>query len=279
MTDADIRTYPDSPTLLRSLDAHGVLLLTLNRPERNNAWTPELEEAYFGSLLAAAEDPTVRVIVVTGAGKSFCPGLDALVLSESATAGKPITAARRWPMTVARLIPKPVIAAVNGAAAGLGFVQVAAADLRFASTSAKFATAFSRRGLPAEHSLSWLLPRLIGTGAAMDLLLSSRAIGAEEAKAIGLVNAVYEPDELLPATLAYAHDLAANCSPSSMAAIKGQVRLDLDRGAEEARLSAFVTVAELASQPDFKEGVASFVERRPPQFEGLARRVDVTRGW
>ena len=152
----------------------GCSSLTFNRPDRNNGWTIELEEAYFGTLLAAAEDPAVRVIVVTGAGKTFCPGLDMIALEESARQGKPMSSQRRWSMTVARDIPKPIIAAVNGAAAGIGFIQVACADLRFAASTAKFTTAFARRGLPAENSLSWLLPRLIGVGNAMDLLLSAR---------------------------------------------------------------------------------------------------------
>src|SRR5690606_1221423 len=103
---------------------------------------------------------------------------------------------RRWPMTTARRIPKPIIAAINGACAGIGFVQMASCDIVLASTAAKFTTAFSRRGLPAENSLSWLLPRLIGTANAMDLLLSARIVLAEEARAIGLVKQVFEPDEL-----------------------------------------------------------------------------------
>ena len=140
--------------LLRDLDAHGVLLLTWNRPERNNGWSDELEEAYFATLIVAANDPAVRAIVVTGAGKSFCPGKDIAALQESATRGSQANLGRRWPMTTARLIPKPIIAAVNGACAGIGFVQMASSDLAFASTTAKFTTAFSRRGLPAENSLS-----------------------------------------------------------------------------------------------------------------------------
>jgi enoyl-CoA hydratase/carnithine racemase len=264
--------------LLREVQ-DGVLLLTWNRPDRHNAWTIDLENAYFGALIDAANDPDVRVIVVTGAGRSFCPGLDMIVLAESSTQGKPISSQRRWPMTTARWIPKPVIAAVNGAAAGIGFIQMVACDLRFASTTAKFTSAFARRGLPAENSISWLLPRLIGTGAAMDLLLSARVVGADEALQIGLVNRLFPPEELLPATLAYARDLAANCSPAAMAAIKGQVHADLERTSEEARLQALVTVAEISGLADFDEGVRSFQERRPPQFAGLAADVHVPKAW
>ena len=263
--------------ILRDLH-EGVLLLTWNRPERHNAWTIDLEEAYFGALLEAASDPEVRVIVVTGAGRSFCPGLDLEVLAAAAH-GEPMSNRRRYPMTMARRIPKPVIAAVNGAAAGIGFVQMLACDLRFAARTAKFTTSFARRGLPAENSTSWLLPRLVGTGVAMDLMISARVVQAEEALALGLLNGVTEAEDLLPTALAYARDLAASCSPASMAAIKHQMLDDLERGSEEARLESIVIVSELAAGPDFDEGVRSFREKRSPQFAGLAATIAVPRGW
>jgi enoyl-CoA hydratase/carnithine racemase len=257
--------------LLRDLDA-GVLLLTYNRPERNNGWTIDLEEAYFGALAEAAKDPAVHAIVVTGAGRSFCPGLDMEVLS-AATEGERQPDRPRRPMTFARSVPKPVIAAINGACAGIGFIQACAADIRFAARGAKFTTAFARRGLPAENSLSWLLPRIVGNGTAMDLLLSSRVLVAEEAHAIGLVNRIWESDELLPETLAYAKDMAVNCSPRSMAAIKQQVLGDWERTAEESRQLALQLLAKLSKEADFVEGVRSFTEKRPPKFGGLS--VDV----
>jgi enoyl-CoA hydratase/carnithine racemase len=265
--------------LLHELDEAGVLLLTLHRPERNNAWTIELEEAYFGALIAAANDAAVRVVVVTGSGKSFCPGLDMLALEASAREGRPMASQRRWPMTTARFIPKPVIGAINGAAAGIGFIQAVCCDLRFASSSAKFTTAFARRGLAAENSISWLLPRIVGAANALDLLLSARLVTADEALGMGLVNRITEPDELLPAALGYARDLAVNCSPASMAAIKRQVMADLERGSEEARLQSLVTNSALGASADFVEGVASYQERRPPAFPGLAAGLDVPRGW
>lgn len=260
--------------VLRDLRA-GVLLLTLHRPERHNAWTIDLEETYFGALVDAAADPEVRVIVVTGAGRSFCPGMDMEVLT-AAVVGERVSRPRA-PMTLPRSIPKPVIAAINGACAGIGFIQACAADLRFASTTAKLATSFARRGLPAESSVSWLLPRLVGTGTALDLLLSGRVLLADEAKSIGLVDRLYEPDELLPATLAYAADLAANCSPRSMAAIKAQVHGDWERTADDSRRRAQQLVVELRDLPDFTEGVESFTQKRPPRFEGLSVDVAVER--
>jgi len=275
--NAPITDYPESDELRRELDVQGVLLITWNRPERNNAWTFTMEDAYFGSLIAAANDPAVRAIVVTGAGRSFCPGLDMEVLARSATSGERGGAYRRWPMTTARLIPKPIIAAVNGACAGIGFVQMASSDVVFASTTSKFTTSFARRGLPAENSLSWILPRLIGTANAMDLLLSGRVVLAEEAKEIGLVRALVQPDELLPTALAYARDLATNCSPASMAHIKQQVLTDWERTAEEARLRSLVLMSEMGQHPDFREGVTSFLDKRAPEFLGYDAQLHVNR--
>lgn len=267
--------YPESDELLRELDDHGVLLLTLNRPERNNAWTYTLEDAYFGTLLAAANDRAVRAIVVTGAGRSFCPGMDLQILEQSAKHGQTSGMHRRWPMTTARQVPKPVIGAINGACAGIGFIHLASCDIAFASSAAKFTTSFARRGLPAENSLSWILPRLVGTADAMDLLLSARVVLADEAEQLGLVNKVLEPDELLPHALAYARDLADNCSPTSMAHIKRQVLDDWERSAEESRLRALVLMSEMGVHPDFKEGVMSFQEKRPAQFAGLDAHLHI----
>jgi enoyl-CoA hydratase/carnithine racemase len=262
-----------APILLQDL-SDGVLLLTLNRPERNNGWTLALEEAYFDALTGAAADPRVRVIVVTGAGRAFCPGIDMQVLS-AATTGQHLPIADRRPMTFARTIPKPVVAAINGACAGIGFIQACSADVRFAARGAKITTAFARRGLPAENSIAWLLPRLVGTGRAMDLLLSSRVLLAEEAHAIGLVEHLSEPEALLPDVMAYARDMATNCSPHAMAAIKQQVLADWDRTSEESRQLALRLVPELQDEDDFAEGVRSFTERRTPTYAGLA--VDLAR--
>ena len=207
----------------------GVAVLTLNRPDRLNAWTAEMEHAYFELLEQCAQDEAVRVIVVTGAGRGFCAGADMQALQaigEDGLQDGVETHARReqiFPLS----IPKPIIAAINGACAGLGLVQALMCDVRFAAEGAKLTTAFARRGLVAEHGISWMLPRLVGPARALDLLLSGRVVLAEEAYELGLVNRVLAPDTLLDATLDYAHDLVVNCSPSSMATIKRQVYGDL----------------------------------------------------
>ena len=255
-----------SEVVLKTVD-DGVALLTLNRPDRLNAWTGEMEDAYFDALEECAAREDVRAIVVTGAGRGFCAGADMDDLRAIGAAG-PQPRERR-PQTLALTVPKPILAAINGPCAGIGLVQALMCDLRFAAEGAKLTTAFARRGLVAEHGISWILPRLVGPARALDLLLSGRVVLAEEAAALGLVNRALPGDRLLDEALAYARDLAANCSPSSMAAMKRQVYADLERGAGEAVAEADRLMLDSLRAPDFREGVQSFVERRAPQFAAL----------
>ena len=252
-----------------------VALVTLNRPERLNAWTPSMEVRYFDVLDALDDDPAVRAVVVTGAGRGFCPGLDAAELAGRTDRADPTTTRRR-PATHALSLRKPLVAAVNGACAGIGLVQALTCDVRFAADEAGLATSFTRRGLVAELGLPWLLTRIVGHARAADLLLSGRTVRGPEAAALGLVTASVPRDEVLGAALAYAIDLAENCSPTAMALVKEQLRAEwarsLDQSAEEAR--AFVQQPEL--RVDFAEGVASFVARRPPAFAPLPRRPAAT---
>lgn len=261
--------------------AEGIATLTLNRPERNNAWTGELEVRYFDLLEEAAADDDVRIIVVTGAGKSFCPGADMNVLqgieSGQAEGGRP---ARVRLQSFTQSIPKPVICAINGACAGIGFAQTLMMDIRFAAAGAKFTTAFARRGLIAEHGMNWMLPRLIGPAKALDILLSGRVFTAEEALELGLVNKVFPKETLLDETYAYAKDLAVNCSPKSMATMKAQVYRHLHMDENDAIREANKLMQRSFSFPDFREGVQSFVEKRPPNFEPLPSDYEsIPSGW
>ncbi len=260
-----------SEVLQKSVE-DGVAVLTLNRPDRLNAWTAELEEAYFAALEQCSGSEAVRAIVVTGAGRGFCAGADMQglqALGDSPDVASSTQRDRR-PQTFPRSIPKPIVAAINGACAGIGLVQALMCDIRFAARDAKFTTAFSRRGLIAEHGIAWILPRLIGSANALDLLLSGRVILGEEAATLGLVNRALDRDTLLAETMAYARELAVQCSPASMAIMKRQVYADLERGLPEALANADELMIESFTAPDFGEGVASFLERREPRFAELA---------
>jgi enoyl-CoA hydratase/carnithine racemase len=254
-----------------------IAVLTLNRPERLNALTDEMQVRYMDLLDEAAADPDVRVIVVTGAGRGFCAGADVQLLQDigdrpaRATADGRRSATPRRPVWRATTVPKPVIAAINGACAGLGLVHALLCDLRFAADGAKLTTAFARRGLVAEHGVSWVLPRLVGPARALDLLLSGRTFLADEAAALGLVNAVVPPERLLDHTFAFADELATWSSPSSMAAMKRQVWGDSGKSLAAATADADVLMAQSFNGGDFKEGVASYVEKRPPHFAPLER--------
>jgi len=250
-----------------------VAVLTFNRPDRLNAWTAEMQTLYFDLLDDCAAREDVRVIVLTGAGRGFCAGADMQnlqSLSSGDVEGASSTAHDSRPVTHAMTIPKPVIAAINGPCAGLGLVHALMCDIRFVDAEAKLTTAFARRGLVGEHGLSWILPRLIGPARALDLLLSGRIVLGEEAAEMGLANWAVEDGRVLEETLEYARMLAGQCSPASMADMKRQVYADYERTIDETVEEANRLMAASFTRPDFAEGVQSFVERRPPNFEPLA---------
>jgi enoyl-CoA hydratase/carnithine racemase len=264
------------PVLYEVLDS-GVAVLTLNRPERMNGWGGGLATAFYSRLDDAEADPAVRAIVVTGKGRAFCAGADmgdlttisnSTVDSAGATDVSKLVGARH-PHFVTTL-RKPVIAAINGGCAGIGLTLALVCDVRFAADGAKFTTSFARRGLIAEYGVSWILPRVVGWGAALDLLLSGRVFYADEAAELGLVKEVMPLDQLLPRAIAYAEDIATNCAPSSMAVIKQQVYADAMRDVFEASAVAEKLMHESMLRPDFIEGITSFFEKRPPNFPPLS---------
>ena len=249
----------------------GVALLSFNRPEQRNGWTHDLGQCYFDQLDRAERDEQARAIVVTGVGKSFCPGLDQEVLGATAGAGAGIARPTKpRSFTHAITVNKPIVAAINGGCAGMGFVQAAMCDVRFASQSARFSTSFARRGVAAEHGITHLLTRQVGLQRALDLLLSGRTFGAAEAQAYGFVLEVFEDEDLLPRVIEYAAELATWSSPAAMGAIKRQVYDDLDRDLDSSREQAVDLMVSLSRGPDFAEGVASYLERRKPIFPALS---------
>ncbi len=264
--------------------ADRIATITLNRPEKLNAWTMRMGAEVEHACRRADADGEVRVIVVTGAGKGYCAGADmnmlqglqsgdagdaaALSSSPPAPADAAVPAAFRGPYSYPMALHKPVIAAVNGVAAGLGLSYMLFYDMRIASERARFGTVFSRRGLVAEHGTAYLLPRLVGLANACELLYSGRLIAAEEALRMGLVNRVVPHESLLATVREVAAEMATLCSPRSIRIMKRQIygALLKDLGAviEEADTEM---VASFTTE-DFREGVASFVQKRPPRFSG-----------
>jgi enoyl-CoA hydratase/carnithine racemase len=259
--------------------AEKVATVTLNRPDRMNAWTSIMERDVRHAMEAAASDDNVRVIVLTGSGRAFCAGADMDALKgldpddiKRAQSLPPFDMNRKadWQTRFGYYpsIPKPVIGMLNGATAGIGLVHALYCDLRFAADNTVFTTAFSRRGLIAEHGISWMLPRIVGHANALDLLMSARRVTSEEALRIGLVNRLYPPDQLREQTYAYARDLADFVSPSAIAVIKRQLYDVPFQTLAEAIIDANREMVKALQGSDFREGVASFMEKRPPRFTG-----------
>jgi enoyl-CoA hydratase/carnithine racemase len=248
----------------------------LDRPQKLNAFTFRMIAEIRAAVERAASDTSVVGIVVTGTGRAFSAGLDTSDLARSAAGeGRESERAQdtapdgELPALFSYLlrVPKPVIAAVNGVAAGGGFVLAMMCDLRFAAEGASFTTAFSKRGLIAEHGTSWILPRLVGLSRALDLLWSSRRFDAPEALRLGFVDRVVAGDRVLDEACAYIRDLAANVSPRSLAVIKTQIYRHLSLEMESAIRESDKMMNQALAHPDAAEGVASFVERRAPRFQ------------
>lgn len=261
-----------------------VATIELNRPEKLNAITYTMLDELRHAAAQAERDERVVGIVITGSGRGFSAGLDMQSLSETAAAGQTeqqqsgLAAQPGDPgmgpdfqLGFAYLLSvrKPLIAAINGPCAGLGFSIAMLCDLRFASEKAVFTTSFAQRGLVAEHGMSWILPRLIGPSRALDLLWSARRVDAAEAERLGIVNRVVAPDRLLPEVRDYVEFLAKSCSPTSLKVMKQQVYRHLMQPLGDALRETNMLMDESLQRPDFGEGVKSFLERRPPKFERL----------
>jgi len=262
--------------------AERICTITLNRPDRLNAWTRQMHLDLKDAMQKAGADEDVRAIILTGAGRGFCAGADMgglQAIGAGASADRSTPAGRDLPggSTLAEFrmnysyfpaIPKFIIAAINGPAAGLGFVIPLYADLRFAAESAVFTTSFAQRGLIAEHGVSWLLPRLVGLPTALDLLCSARKFRAPEALSLGLVNRVIPDDKLMAETRAYARLMADTVSPRSVAVMKRQIWEAEFQTLSEATVQANHEMELSFQTSDFKEGVAHFLEKRAARFTG-----------
>jgi enoyl-CoA hydratase/carnithine racemase len=274
---------PNQETVYQVADR--IATITLNRPDKLNAWTAIMEREVRSAVEGAERDENVRVIVLTGAGRGFCAGADVSLLSTVAEKG--LDAARlaqavqktgsksdgvrddfQQKYSYFPAVTKPVIAAINGPVVGLGLVIALYCDIRFASDAARFGTAFSRRGLIAEYGMAWMLPRVVGHANALDLLLSARMIDAPEALRMGLANQVYPRDTFMEKVREYAIDLASNVSPRSMRIIKRQVYEAMFETLTRSFVRSEQEMLASLQCADFKEGVAHFVEKRAPVFTG-----------
>lgn len=258
-------------------------IITLNRPEALNALTNNMMEELKHALATAEADDAVVGIILTGEGRGFCAGMDMNALDSQASGGdlndgielkhldadpgdKSMGPDFQTAFTYIMSIRKPIIVALNGVCAGLGMSIALLCDMRFASENGRFLTAFSQRGLVAEHGQSWILPRLIGPARALDLLWSSRKVDAVEAKEMGLVDRVFPHDELLDQTKAYIQGLADRSAPVSMMVMKQQIYRHMNMTLGEAMKETNKLMAESLEKDDFAEGVKSFMEKRPPSF-------------
>ncbi len=268
----------DYKEIIYVVDGH-VATITFNRPERMNALTKVLERELHDAMQTADRDENVRAIILTGNGRAFCAGMD---MDELEVLPPGDISAREWmrPYDMnsradyqARYsyfpaVSKPVIAAVNGAAAGLGMIFALYSDFRIASTKAVFATAFVMRGLIAEHGISWILPRVVGHAHATDLLLTSRKVRADEALLMNLVHRVVEPENLMAEAQTLAKTLSEEVSPRSVRVMKRQLWDAPFQTLGEAITVANAEMFDSIKSEDFTEGVAHFLEKRKPNFTG-----------
>ncbi len=255
-----------------------IATITLNRPERLNAWTDALEGELRLAMKTAVDDGEVRVIVLTGAGRGFCAGGDItgfgdVVPEEVVHRGaQPFDMNRRADYQTRcswfPAVPKPIIAMINGAAAGLGLLHALFCDVRIAAEGAVFTTAFGRIGLSAEFGMAWILARVVGHAHALELLLSGRKFDGREALRIGLVHQIHPRERLAEVTYAYAAEMAEMVSPRSTRVMKQQVYDVPFQTLAEAVTAANQDLLVSNRCHDFREGTRAFLEKRAPRFRG-----------
>jgi len=265
------------------IDQKGVAIIWLSRAERMNAWTGRMHAEYRYLLNRVEQDPSIRGVIVTGRGRGFCVGGDSEALqghvekgrydsgikSQLEMPGYGVSADFEAFFAYHYGLSKPVVAAINGPAAGVGLALACFADIRFSVPKVKLTTAHGKLNLPAEYGLSWLLPRLVGLGRANDLLLTSRVFSSEEAMSMGLINQLFDPEDLVSETKAYLHKMIQSVSPNSIKQTRWQIYKDLHRGVSDAVDESEKLLEKMMQEEDFQEGVEAFVEKREPKWPSL----------
>lgn len=268
-----------------------VAVIRFNRPDKLNAFTYPMLAELKHAIATAEDDPAVVGIVITGEGRGFSAGMDMQGLGNmvesgsnasdgttgsgvdlSADPGKDLGENFKIGFTYLMAVRKPIVAAVNGPCAGLGMSIALMCDIRFAGESSRMLTTFAERGLIAEHGQAWILPRVVGPSKALDLLFTNRRVGAAEALDLGLVNFVVPDEELVDAAINYVKDLGARTAPSSLMHMKHQVYRHLNMSLHDSQMETEKMIAESMKTDAFAEGVASFVEKRPPNFKRVTSK-------
>ena len=262
------------------VDEEGIATIWLSRPKRMNAWTGRMHTEYRYLLSRAEQDQGVRGIVVTGRGKGFCVGGDSDALTGHIKKGGYDSGTSdeiEWPgygvsddfdalFAYHYGLSKPIVAAINGPVAGVGLALACFADIRFAAHGIKLTTAHGKLNLPAEYGLSWVLPRLVGLGRANDLLLTSRVFYSEEALAMGLVNQLFDPVNIVRQARGYLHEMVRAVSPNSIKQTRWQIYKDLHRDAASSVEDSEKLLKEMMKEQDYQEGVQAFLDKRNPKW-------------
>lgn len=266
-------TKSNPPEIVFETQGH-VAIITLNRPERFNAITRTMLSDLSQHLIECEKDEQVRAVILTGAGRGFCAGLDLLDTKADGIGSEKdlknrvrLMDVRDSPPMVMHRMDKPLICALNGPAAGYGMDLALLADMRIASRTAKLAALPAKRGVLPESGGAWILPRLLGWARAAEILFRARVLNAQESMELGLVNEVVEPEALMDTAFVWAGEIAAN-APLAIRATKRMMRLGMDETFETAVDHVYLQLMTLFRTQDYREGVDAFLDKRAPEFQG-----------
>jgi len=269
---------PEAQEVLSEV-ADNVGIITLNRPDKLNAWTPTMRLQYFDTLDRFATDKDVRTILVKGAGRGFCAGADLSMIKAPTAQSEALRQADSREYWFPMSIGKPIVAAIHGACFGIGLQQAIFCDIRIATADAKIAAPYVRRGIIGEMGITWMLSRLCGIGAANDIMLSGRTLSGSDALAIGLVNQICDEADLFDKAFAYCRDMAQNCSPLAMRTVKQQLYHDLMDDFTPSFDRSEEMLGDVLRGEDVKEGIAAFREKRPLNFHPLSSHLAKIDNW